>query len=82
MIVMNAEWYIGSVNLPNLTFGGKLIYHKHMNNAKMMKTNSELMIEARNVAFRVSFLYTKEEIRLYSKAIYAALLWAKKQSYY
>ena len=53
-----------------------------MNNAKMMKTNSELMIEARNVAFRVSFLYTKEEIRLYSKAIYAALLWAKKQSCY
>lgn len=45
-----------------------------------MKTDKELMIEARNAAFRVSFLYTKEEIRLYSRAIFSALIWAKKES--
>lgn len=47
-----------------------------------MKTDKRLMKEARDAAFRVSFLYTKDEIRLYSRAIYAALLWAKKQSIY
>lgn len=47
-----------------------------------MQTNKELMTQARNAAYRVSFLCTKEEIRLYYKAIYAALIWARKQTYY
>lgn len=53
---------------------------KSINHTKVMKTNSELLAHAKNAAYSVSFLTTKEEIRLYYRAIYAALLWAKKQS--
>lgn len=42
-----------------------------------MKVNAKLLVEARGMAYRVSFLTTKEEVRLYYKAIYSALLWGK-----
>lgn len=45
-----------------------------------MEDNEELLKVARNAAYRVSFLTTAEEIRLYYSAIYSALLWAKNNS--
>lgn len=45
-----------------------------------MKHERKLLEEARNMAYRVSFLTTTEEIRLYYTAIYSALLWAKGNS--
>ncbi len=45
-----------------------------------MKDSEDLLKVARNAAYRVSFLITVEEIRLYYNAIYSALLWAKGNS--
>ena len=43
-----------------------------------MKRNEEIWTDAKCAALRVEFLTSREELFLYAKAIYSAMMWGRE----
>ncbi len=43
-------------------------------------TNEQLFLEARRAALRVEFIHSVDELRIYTCAIYSAMLWGRHTS--